>query len=233
MNRSSGFRMNPFLAGLKCAYPRPEDMLQTVGSGPRERSVVARLWVSEGIPFAFRDCPALYEEVRTWLAMGLELDPKEISMGGSGRLGYSLTSRRWGEAYRLRSSDLDFFAVSKRLFEGLRSDFSHWSQSYDDGSVVPVSERERLHWEANRREAPRNIARGFLDSWRVPNRTLYRVFSRINNRLAGLKAKLHETDAGPKPPGKLSLRCYRDWRSYERQVTLNLKSAVDWSRNRA
>ena len=233
MNGPSGFRMNPLLAGLTGAYPASEDVLQTVRLGPRERSVVARLWVSEGIPFAFRDCPALYDEVRTWLAMGLELDPKEISMGGSGRLGYSLASNRWGEAYRPRSSDLDFFAVSERLFKGLRRDFLHWSDDYDNRAVLPVSEREGRYWTANRKEVPRCIEKGFLDSWRVPNRTPYRVFSKANNRLAGLKAKLRETDTGPKPQGALTLRCYRDWRSYERQVTLTLKSAVDWNGNRA
>ena len=225
--------MNPLLAGLTGAYPASEDVLQTVGLGPRERSVVARLWISEGIPFAFRACPALYDEVRTWLAMGLELDPKEISMGGSGRLGYSLASNRWGEAYRPRSSDLDFFAVSERLFEGLRRDFTRWSDDHDSGAVVPRSEQEGRYWQANRQEAPRCIEKGFLDSWRVPNRPSYRVFSRVNNRLASLRAKLRETDPGPKPPGTLTLRCYRDWRSYERQLTLNLKYAVDWNRNRA
>ena len=233
MNGPRGFRMNPLLAGLKGAYPASEDVLHAVGLGPRERSLLARLWVCEGIPFAFRDCPALYEEARTWLAMGLELDPKEISMGGSGRLGYSLASNRWGEAYRLRSSDLDFFAVSERLFEGLRKDFLRWSDDYDNGAGEPVSEREGRYWATNRREAPRSIERGFLDSWRVPNRPSYRFFSKANNRLAGLRVKLRETDAGPKPQGTLTLRCYRDWRSYERQVTLSLKSAVDWNRNRA
>ena len=228
-----GFRMNPLLAGLTGVYPASENVLQTVGLGPRERSVVARLWVSEGIPFAFRDCPALYEEVRTWLAMGLELDPKEISMGGSGRLGYSLASNRWGQAYRPRSSDLDFFAVSEQLFEGLRRDFTRWSGDYDNGKAVPGSEQEERYWPANRKEVPGCIEKGFLDSWRVPNRTPYPVFSNTNNRLGGLKTKLRETDQGPKPPGTLTLRCYRDWRSYERQLTLNLKYAVDWNRNRA
>ena len=233
MNGPSAFRMNPLLAGLSGAYPASEDVLQTIGLGPRERSVVARLWVSEGIPFAFRGCPALYENARTWLAVGLELDPKEVSMGGSGRLGYSLTPNRWGEAYRLRRSDLDFFAVSERLFQGLRRDFTRWRDDYDNGAVAPGSEQEGRYWAANRQEAPRCIEKGFLDSWRVPNRTPYPVFSKTNNRLAGLIAKLRETDVGPKPPGTLTLRCYRDWQSCERQLTLSLKFSVDRNRNRA
>ena len=224
--------MEPRLATLKGVYPASEEVLRAVTLGPRERSIVARLWVSEGIPYAFRECPALYEEVRNWLAGGLELDPKEISMGGSGRLGYSLRPERWGDEYDPGSSDLDVFAVSDRLFDELREDFDHWSSDFDDGTIVPSSKGERLHWPANRQEGPRNIDSGFLDSWRVPNRTAYPNFSKTNDRLAGLRAKLRKTDAGPKPSKKLTLRCYRDWRSFERQLSLNLKAAANSNRNR-
>lgn len=233
VNARSAFRMDPLLAGLSDAYPASEYVMQTIGLGPRERSVVARLWVSEGIPFAFRDCPALYESARTWLAEGLQVDPKEVSMGGSGRLGYSLTPNRWGEAYRLRGSDLDLFAVSERLFQKLRRDFTTWRDDYDNGAVVPGSEQEGRYWAANRRETPKCMKRGFLDSWRVPNRGRYPEFSKTNDRLAGLTVKLRETDVGPKPPGKLTLRCYGDWQSCERQLTLSLKAAVDRNGNRA
>ena len=225
--------MKPPLAALGGAYPASEDVLQAVALGPWERSVVARLWVSEGIPFAFRECPALYEEARTWLAKRLGLDPKEISMGGSGRLGYSLAPARWGEAYRPQSSDLDVFAVSERLFDGLRGDFEHWSDDYDKGAVVPRSKKERRCWPANRQEGSGRIDRGFLDSWMVPNRTAYPIFSKTNDCLAGLRAKLRKTDAGPKPPGRLDLRCYRDWRSCERQLSLSLEAAANRNRNRA
>ena len=233
MNGFTAFRMKPPLAALSGAYPASEDVLQAVALGPRERSVVARLWVSEGIPFAFRECPALYEEARSWLAEQLGLDSKEISMGGSGRLGYSLKPARWGKAYSPRSSDLDVFAVSERLFDGLREDFKLWSDDYDNGAIVPRSKGERQHWPENRQWGARNIDRGFLDSWMVPNRPAYPVFSKTNDRLAGFWTKLLETDAGPKPQEKLTLRCYRDWRSYERQLSLNLETAANRNRNRA
>ena len=233
MNGPRAFKMEPQLAALNGVYPAPEAVLQAVALGPRERSVVARLWVSEGIPFAFRECPALYEEARTWLAGRLGLDPKEISMGGSGRLGYSLRPDRWGDAYNPLSSDLDVFAVSKRLFDGLQEDFDHWSDDFDNGTTAPLSITERQYWTANRQEGPRNIDRGFLDSWRAPNRTAYPIFSKTNNSLAGLRAKLRTTDAGPNSRKKLTLRCYRDWRSYERQLSLNLQTAANRNSNRA
>ncbi len=153
-------------------------------------------------------------------------------MGGSGRLGYSLAPRKWGRAYDPLSSDLDVFAVSERLFDGLRTDFKRWSDDYDNGAVLPGSENARKYWPANRQEGPGRIARGFLDSWGVPNRTAYPIFSKTNDGLADLRAKLRETDAGPNPGEKLTLRCYRDWRSYERQLSLNLRTAADSNRNR-
>ena len=224
--------MKPPLAALSSAYPASGDVLQAVALGPRERSVVARLWVSEGIPFAFRECPALYEESRTWLAERLGLDPKDISMGGSGRLGYSLAPARWGKAYSPQSSDLDVFAVSERLFDALREDFERWCEDYDNGVVVPRSEREWKCWSANRQEGPRCMGRGFVDSWRAPNFTAYPIFSKTNNHLAGLRAKLLKTGAGPQPQRWLALRCYRNWRAYERQLNINLETAANWKRNR-
>ena len=187
--------------------------------------MLARLWISEGIPFAFRKCPGLYEEIRNWLAAGLELDAKQVSVGGSGRLGYSLAPKRWGDRYRPESSDLDFFAVSASLFESLKGDFERWRAEFTQGDVRP-SAGERRNWEANFRETPRTIGRGFIDSWRVPNLVAYSQFLRMNRRLDELLARLRRANTAPKPPKAPSLRCYRDWASYEQQVTLSLKAAV-------
>lgn len=223
--KSSTFGVGWRLAKLTGPYPPADEVLAVVGVGKRERAVLARLWISEGIPFAFRECPGLYEEVRNWLAVGLDLDAKHISVGGSGRLGYSLRADRWGDWYRPESSDLDFFAVSESLFERLRGDFDRWRTHFTEGAVQP-SGIERRNWEANRTETPRSIGRGFVDSWRVPNRMAYGHFLRMNRRLEGLLARLRRANPAPRPPKAPSLRCYRDWASYERQVTLSLGAAV-------
>lgn len=233
MNGPRAFRIDPPLARLRDAYPESEEILETVVSGRGERSAVARLWIAEGIPFAFRNCPALYEKAREWLAVGLDVDPKEVSICGSGRLGYSLAPDSWGRPYSSQDSDLDLFAVSERLFDGLRRDFDCWSQDFEGGAVAPRSQQEEKYWTENKRGTPGCIARGFIDSWRVPNLTPYSAFCRNNNRLAGLKARLHATDVGPKPPRRMSLRCYRDWGSYESQATINLKFAADQNRRPA
>ena len=123
-------------------------------------------------------------------------------------------------------SDLDFCAVSERLFEGLQVDFERWSDDYDHGEAQPKTEKERLYWSANLEETPRSIRRGFIDSKRVPNWKSYGEFSAMNDCLANIWTKLQNADEGPKPRMRLSLRCYRDWPSYEGQLDVSLGAVV-------
>ena len=227
IDRNRAFAVGPQLAKLTGTYPRAQDLLEAAAVGQREKAILARLWISEGIPFAFRGCPGLYEEVRELLAKRLELDAKQISVAGSGRLGYSLAPTKWGEPYGEVLSDLDFFAVSEGLFARLRQDFERWRDDYGRGEAHPRTENERDYWNANREETPKRIRKGFIDSIRVPNWQRYGVFSVMNGCLANLWAKLQKADEGPKPRKRLTLRCYRDWPSYERQTTISLKAVVD------
>lgn len=227
VDRIRAFTIGPELAKLTGAYPSPQDVLEAASAGQREKVILARLWVSEGIPFAFERCPGLYEEVRNTLAERVEVDAKEISIVGSGRIGYSLAPTKWGEPYEPVESDLDFFAVSDRLFGRLREDFERWRNDYDCGEAEPTSARERYFWNVNREETPRRIRRGFIESIRVPNRERYGVFSAMNGCLADLWRRLQQADEGPKPRRRLTLRCYRDWASYERQTTISLTAVVD------
>ena len=224
---TKAFAIDLQLAKLRGAYPRPQDLLTAAAAGPRERAILARLWISEGIPFAFRRYPAVYEELRDSLANGLNLDAKQINIGGSGRLGYSLAPKTWGEPYRPTSSDLDLFVVSERLFGRLQEDFERWRDDYDHGDAQPRTDGERHYWSVNRIETPERMRRGFVDSIRVPNRRRYAEFSAMNSCLAYVRHKLLKMVEGPKPRSRLTLRCYRDWDSYELQMTVSLKAVVN------
>ena len=222
------FGVGTQLAKLKGAYPRPQDVLEAVAVGQREKAILARLWISEGIPFAFRRCPGLYEEVRALLAKRLELDAKQISVVGSGRLGYSMAPSKWGKPYEEVSSDLDLFAVSEGLFQRLREDFECWRDDFSSGAAQP-STAEQDYWNANSIETPKNIRKGFIGSKRVPNREKYGEFFGMNGCLADIWIKLQNVDEGPKPRESLTLRCYRDWPSYESQMTVSLQAVVERS----
>lgn len=221
------FAVGHQLTELTCTYPQPQQVLKAAAAGKRERAILARLWISEGIPFAFRRCPSLYEEVRDLLAKRLKIDAKQISMVGSARLGYSLAPAKWGDQYQPKSSDLDLVAVSEQLFEKLRVDYVRWHDDYVRGKARPRNSNERNYWEANRRETPNRIERGFIDSVRVPNWKRYGVFMTMNSCLADLWTKLQQANEGPKPRRRLTLRCYKDWMSYERQMTVSLRTVVD------
>ena len=221
------FAIGQSLARLTGAYPPPPHVLEAAAEGPREKAILARLWISEGIPFAFKECPGLYEELRKSLAERLGLDAKQISVAGSGRLGYSLAPKRWGEAYEPATSDLDLFAVSEGLFQRMREDFERWGEDYARGDVQPRNREERRYWRANQQETPCNMRRGFVGSNRVPNLEPYAAFRAVNGCLADLRIRLHGADEGPKPQDRLTLRCYRDWSAYERQTALTLNAVVD------
>jgi hypothetical protein len=182
---------------------------------------VARLWLSEGIPFAFRANPALYEYMRTWLASRLGIDPKEITVVGSARLGQALDPGRLGAPFS-DASDLDLTTVSPSLFERLVTDFNAWAMDYETGTVHPANQRERYFWDENRRRGHQLIARGFMDSRLVPLRGRYALAQSIGQTMYVLREKLMATPGAPKV-SKADIRAYKDWGAYARQMALSLR----------
>lgn len=62
------FEVSPHLSPLMDSYPNASVVADAAKNGGKEsKEAIARLWLSEGIPFAFKTAPALYEVVRTWL----------------------------------------------------------------------------------------------------------------------------------------------------------------------
>lgn len=155
------FNVPPHLAEFRELYPPAADVARICTTGGHQaRLALARLWLSEGIPFAFRQNPALYEQIRSWLASRLSIDPKEITIIGSARLGQSLSGERFGAPFSERS-DLDFTTVSASLFERLASEFNGWAFAYESLSITPNNEREKHFWDDNLTRGPDILHRGF------------------------------------------------------------------------
>ena len=144
--------MRPFavpstLESINHAYPTAEEIaIASRFGGSKARLALARLWLSEGIPYAFHARPAVYEEVRFWMAARIGIDPKEISIVGSARIGQSLSPDNIGKPFG-DSSDLDFLAVSNSLFKDLVEDFNKWAYDYESHALSPRNERERRFWD--------------------------------------------------------------------------------------
>lgn len=226
------FRISEPLSTLREARPTASRLLEVARAGNRSSHVtLAQLWLTEGIPVAFSDCPALYDVVRLWLSTRLEIHAKEISLVGSARIGQSLNPQTAGKSFD-HTSDLDLLAVSPRLFHSFRSDFMQWAADFHSGHVQPANPTEEGHWVDNKRRGSDILRRGFMDSWMIPSRPSYTVAQRTANWMWHLVKKLARTDSAPKPK-KATLRVYRSWESAVEQISLNLKHASRTSRTGA
>lgn len=211
---------------LSSHFPSPEQLRTILAGASRgAREIVARLWLTEGLPSAFLPLPAVYEDLRGWLGYRLNVHPKEITLIGSARVGYSLApppdfGRPFGPG-----SDLDLSIISNDLFQRVASAFSSFSVDYRAGTVTPRSQHERELWDANLAFGERNIPRGFFDSNKVPNFDRYPVVQQVNQSMWALVKKLEVTADAPRVR-RASTRIYRDWQSFIDRVSFNLMAAL-------
>lgn len=183
-----------------------------------------RLWISEGIPFAFKDVPMLYEAIREWVGLQLDIHPKMITIVGSGRIGYSLEKHpKFGKAFG-PESDLDFTVISGTVFDRLCEAFYRWREDVATNQVQPRKERERKHWQENIKQLPNNIGRGFVDPHKIPTFDRYPAVQQIQNTKWLLGEKLAVTRSARRVR-TLSFRVYRGWNDLMRQMQLNIYSA--------
>lgn len=218
--------MEPFsipdsLRKLTDSYPSWEVVLDAAGGGREARTALVRLWISEGIPYAFRECPAIYESVRSWLSVTLGVHAKEIGLVGSARIGASLNPRKFGKSFSC-NSDLDLFIVSEVLFEKLTEEFRQWSLAFESGTITADNPTEEKLWLNNNKTVPRNIEDGFINSKFIPNREPYPTTRRIAQCMFLLAGKLQRTHNAPKPC-KADVRCYKSWAGFVMQNSLNLR----------
>ena len=219
------FSISDSLRALTTPYPDPCLVLDAADRGGEQaRIALVRLWLSEGIPHAFRECPAVYEAVRSWLSVRLDVHAKEIGIVGSARLGASLAPKKLGKKFSI-TSDLDLVIVSKGLFEKLREEFCQWSLAFESGEVVARNPKEEKWWRENNKWVPRNIACEFLDPEKIPNLEPYPVTREISQTMFLLHGKLKCTLDAPHPK-RASVFCFRSWDSFVRQKSLNLRDMV-------
>jgi hypothetical protein len=195
---------------LREAYPDPNGWAQFGKLAKRDIYRFTRLWLTEGIPFAFRDKPILYELGRESLARVLGDDPKHVSMAGSARLGFSLAEKKFGQAFTSKS-DLDVFLVSPAMFERLASDAQLFVDRFQAGLIELKTAGQKKYWPTNAAELPITMQSGFIDSWRVPNVGRYPAFQAVSSALTALGKTLAPAADDLWSIERLSLRTYASW----------------------
>lgn len=216
------FSVPPSMETFTETHPSGADVLKTAyEGGPDACKALARTWITEGIPTAFAECPAVYDSMRVWLANELSIDPKQIGLTGSARFGSSFVPSRADKPFGPRS-DLDFFLVSDALFTAYRADFCSWRDDFRSGRVKAKNAIEQGHWEDNAERVPKNIRHRFIDVKKIPARRRYRAAQRTLNLMYLLTEKLKVTLRSPSPR-QASVRCYEDWGSVIKQMSMSLE----------
>ena len=209
---------------LSSHFPSPEELEVKLAEASRAtREIVARLWLTEGLPFAFMHSPAVYENLRGWLAFRLSVHPKEITLIGSARIGYSLAPRpEFGRKFS-DQSDLDLSIISSELFQRVTGVFADFSSDYKSRVVIPRSSHEQAMWDENLLFGIRNIPKGFFDPNKIPTFDRYPVIQQISQSMWVVVKKLEVTRGAP-IVRRASVRVYRDWQSFIDRLSLNLKT---------
>ena len=91
--------------------------------------------------------------MRDWISTklknkGLNINVKEISLTGSGRIGQSLASKKLGQTFTEQVSDLDIFVISGLMFEEVKNEFNTWRDDYKTCKEAP-SKEEKPFWDEN------------------------------------------------------------------------------------
>lgn len=220
--------MKPFeipsgLESIVETYPSVSSIVDAIKDGDKDtRDALARLWLSEGIPYCFKIQPAIYESFRLWLSRQLQVQAKEITLIGSARQGFSLSpgenlGRPFGDY-----SDLDLSIISPSLFEQMKKVFSLWLTDYRTRKVSPRNAKENKYWEDNAKRVPLNLRRGFIDPHKIPTWERYPEARAIGQTKYEAHEKLKVTPGAP-IARRISVRVYRDWDSFIRQMAINLK----------
>lgn len=224
--------MQPFIISedgkrLKDIYPCPEELRTTAKSvTDSEKFGIVQQWLSEGIPYCFRECPLLYEAIRGWLARAIKIHAKEITLIGSARIGYSLApGDDYGRPFS-KSSDLDFSVISSVLFKNCVAVFELWFDDYKNGRILPRNPTEKSYWKDNATRVPNNIRWGFIDPHKIPTRPEYQIACDILDSLYRLHEKLKMTGYAPRVR-KMTIRVYRDWWAAIKRFKINFSRITE------
>jgi hypothetical protein len=220
------FTLSPLSHNFKGIYPTPEEIKDVfTNANETERYGIIRLWITEGIPYAFKDEPLIYEEVREFIAKCINVHSKEVTLVGSGRIGYSLKKKVWGKSFT-NSSDLDFTIISNNLFSKLVIDFQKWVGEVESKKIKPRTPNELRAWLGSIEVIDRNIPRGFIYTKNLLPYKIYPTARKCYNTMNILQERLSKTKDAPQI-SDASIRVYSDWKSCIRQLSVNFKTALD------
>jgi hypothetical protein len=185
---------------------------------PLEQQSYINHLIVNNVPYAFKHIPLLYEQIVQYLADEIGLDYIDIKLIGSAKTGFSISPKpNYGNPFSDKS-DLDFSIINESLFHNLTIEFNLWVELYTNAEIVPKKAEEK-YWDENLKSVTRTIKRGFIDTYKIPNRIMFSITQKINNSLFLITFKLNELHQIKNT--KASVRVYKDWDAFYKQLRIN------------
>lgn len=217
--------LSNWIKSLKSSYPNPNNWSDYRELIKSDVFRFSRLWLCEGIPYAFRDNAAVYELARENFGKKLGEHPKNISMTGSGRIGYSLSSKKFGNIYDPQTSDVDLFLVSEKWFLKIKEDAELFISRVCAGIAESKNEFEEKTWKNNVIVLEKNIPKGFVNQHFIPKRERYDSARTCYIACEAFRRTFISQGINNSPK-KVTVRVYRSWENVERQIGGSLLYAL-------
>jgi len=189
----------------------------------QDRFGILHSFITEGIPYIYKENPLAYEAIRSFIAQRLQLNPKQVVLIGSGRVGYSLSRKEWGKPFD-SSSDLDFALISQPLFQALVKNLNSWIDDLKSRRLNPSLE-EMQNWLSNIDVLKNSLDRGFLQSSLFPYTDNYLTAKKLQSTMWLLKKRISATNNVPQI-AKSSIRVYFDWSHCLKQLYITFNHAI-------
>lgn len=215
------FEISPALACITGTYPDFNSVKALFEDAVQHQNFMfIRLWLAEGIPYAFKECPSIYQISREWLAKRLGVESHQISIVGSGRLGYSLNPKNLERSF-YEKSDLDYVVISDSLFNKCADASLQFVTDFESGKIIASSRGEIKWWPQDVEYIKRNTPKGFISHGKVPNLSRYEATRYLEDQFSLLSLILRGTEGCPNFT-KASFRLYKSHDSFVRRAAINI-----------
>lgn len=182
-------------------------------------------YVIDKPPYAFREQPLLYDQMRQFIAIKIGTLPNDIKLIGSAKTGFSISIDEYWRPYN-SNSDFDFAIINRELFSKLCEEYNHWRHDFENENVVPKNETEREYWDSNVIVVERTIDRQFIDVNKLPARKeVCPIAQIILNTMWQVKDNLEKYNEIK--IRKASARVYSDFSSFYGQTLLNISNVME------
>ena len=189
-----------------------------------ERKSFLRYYIVNNTPFLFKEAPFLFEQLTQYLADKLQINSSEIKLIGSAKTGFSISPPPdYGKPFGSHS-DLDFSIVNEHFFDLIKTEYSNWSEKYLSKELIPKNANQEYYWNANLETGKNQIKRGFIDTNKIPNYSMFEHTQKLNNSLSLITINLSKMHSIVITHCTGSI--YKNWSSFASRLKHNTESIL-------